>query len=138
MLADVARRMGKWARSRFMRCVTGEPLSLEEQEITASLRALQTLRCEGGRVSVDPVEVIDRPGYRSARAAAAGLVSGMPEPHAVIDEAGLNELGDLVVRHMLRSLQRGKTFEEAKAVLQEVMCESMQQLSGVHEADRKR
>ncbi|WP_447741790.1 hypothetical protein [Pseudomonas laurentiana] len=136
MLADVARRMGKWARSRFMRCVTGKPLSLEEQEISASLRGLQTLRCEGGRVSVDPVEVIDRPGYRSARAAAAALVSGVPEREQVISEVALDEFGDLVVRHLLRSLQRGNTFEQAQALLNEVLHEGIRQVRSAQDAER--
>lgn len=55
-----------------MWCIPSKPS--ERDPITESLRALKTLRCEHGRVSVDPLEVIDRPGYREARAAAARLI----------------------------------------------------------------
>lgn len=37
-------------------------LTEEEREVTESLKALKTLSCVGGRVSVQPFEVIDRPG----------------------------------------------------------------------------
>lgn len=123
MWVDGCRRFCSRTRSRLLRWLAGEPLSLEEQEISASLKALRTLRYENGRVSVDPEEVLDRPGYLLARAAAADLVNGVRADQRVIDQAALDELVDLMVRHLLRSLQRGKTFEEAEAVLEEVMRE---------------
>lgn len=76
MWVDGCRRFCSRTRSRLLRWLAGEPLSLEEQEISASLKALRTLRYENGRVSVDPEEVLDRPGYLLARAAAADLVNG--------------------------------------------------------------
>ncbi|GEM_PF-3083619 len=42
--------------------------------ITESLRALKTLKCEHGRVSVDATEIIQQPGYLEARVAAARLI----------------------------------------------------------------
>ncbi|MNE61234.1 hypothetical protein D3C80_1564340 [compost metagenome] len=48
-------------------------LTEEEREVTDSLKALKTLSCVDGRVSVRPSEVIDRPGYFAARTAAASL-----------------------------------------------------------------
>ncbi|GLO51387.1 hypothetical protein PPUN110474_27870 [Pseudomonas putida] len=129
--------MYSWTRSRLLRWLVGEPLSLEEQEISESLKALRTLRYESGRVSVDPEEVLDRPGYLSARESAADLVNGVPADQRVIDEAVLHELGDLVVRHLLRSLQRGKTFEEAEAVLCEVMRQSMRMVNGAQDDERR-
>ncbi|WP_155412663.1 MULTISPECIES: hypothetical protein [Pseudomonas] len=84
-------------------------------------------------MSVDPEEVLNRPGYLKARAAAADIVNGVRADHRVIDEAALHELVDLMVRHLLRSLQRGKTFEEAEAVLCEVMRESIRQFNDVQD-----
>ncbi|MFY1008067.1 hypothetical protein ACOQNQ_03210 [Pseudomonas juntendi] len=124
-------------RSRLLRWFAGEPLSLEEQEISESLKALRTLRYENGRVSVDPGEVLDRPGYLSARAAAADLLNGARADQRVIDEAALDELVNLMVRPLLRSLQRGKTFEEAEAVLVEVMRESIQKFNGAQGVERR-
>lgn len=137
MLADVAHRLGIWVSRRLLRRGACEPPHLEDQAITESLKALQTLRCENGRVSVDPAEVLDRPGYLSSRAAAAVLVSGEPRRRPVTDEAVMDELGDLVVRHMLRSLQRGNTFEEAEALLRKAMCKSIGRFGGVRDAERK-
>jgi len=36
-------------------------LSQEERAITDSLKALRTLRCQAGRVSIDPDEVLGSP-----------------------------------------------------------------------------
>ena len=137
MFVDGCRRLYSWTRSRLLRWLADKPLSLEEQEISESLKALRTLRCESGRVSVNPEEVLDRPGYLSARAAAAELTKGAREDQRVIDEAALDELGDLAVRHLLRSLQRGKSFEEAEAVLCEVMSESIRKVNGAQDAERR-
>ena len=137
MLVDGCRRLYSWTRSRLIRWLVGEPLSLEEQEISESLKALRTLRYESGRVSVDPEEVLDRAGYLSAKTSAADLVNGVRADQRVIDEAALHELGDLVVRHLLRSLQRGKTFEEAEAVLCEVMRQSMRKVNGAQDVERR-
>ncbi|HDS1792740.1 hypothetical protein [Pseudomonas putida] len=123
-------------RSQLLRWLAGEPLSLEEQEISESLKALRTLRYENGRVSVDPEEILDRPGYLLARAAAADLVNGARADQRVIDQTALDELGDLAVRHLLRSLQRGKTFEEAEAVLCEVLRQSIRMVNGIQDAER--
>ncbi|MFG0548787.1 hypothetical protein [Pseudomonas sp. yb_9] len=87
-------------------------------------------------MSVDPKEVLDRPGYLSARAAAAELVNGSGGDRRVIDEAALDELVDLMVRHLLRSLQRGKTFEEAEAVLCDVLRQSIRKVNGIQDAER--
>ncbi len=136
MWVDGCRRFCSRTRSRLLRWLAGEPLSLEEQEISASLKALRTLRYENGRVSVDPEEVLDRPGYLLARVAAADLVNGVRADQRVIDQAALDELVDLMVRHLLRSLQRGKTFEEAEAVLEEVMRESIRKFNGAQGVGR--
>lgn len=133
MLVDGWRRLYSWTGSRLLRWLAVKPLSLEEQVISESLKALRTLRYESGRVSVDPEEVLNRPGYLTARAAAADIVNGVRADHRVIDEAALHELVDLMVRHLLRSLQRGKTFEEAEAVLCEVMRESIRQFNDVQD-----
>ncbi|MFT2220179.1 hypothetical protein ACMV57_23020 [Pseudomonas putida] len=87
-------------------------------------------------MSVDPEEILDRPGYLLARAAAADLVNGARADQRVIDQTALDELGDLAVRHLLRSLQRGKTFEEAEAVLCEVLRQSIRMVNGIQDAER--
>lgn len=137
MLIDGCRRLYSRTRSRLLRLLVGEPLSLEKQEISESLKALRTLRYESGRVSVDPEEVLDRPGYLTARASAAELVKGVSADQRVIDEAALHELVDLMVRHLLRSLQRGKTFEEAEAVLFEAMRQSIRKVNGAQDDERR-
>ncbi len=136
MWVDGCRRLYSRTRSQLLRWLAGEPLSLEEQEISESLKALRTLRYENGRVSVDPEEILDRPGYLLARAAAADLVNGARADQRVIDQTALDELGDLAVRHLLRSLQRGKTFEEAEAVLCEVLRQSIRMVNGIQDAER--
>lgn len=52
----------------------GTPMTPAEREVTESLKALKTLDVSQGRVSVDPYEVIGRPGYLEARRRAADLV----------------------------------------------------------------
>ncbi len=114
MLVDGWRRLYSWTRSRLSRWLGGEPLSLEEQQVSESLKALRTLRYESGRVSVDPEEVLDRPGCLSASAVAADLVNGVRADQRVIDKAALDELVDLMVRHLLRSLQRARHLRKQR------------------------
>lgn len=58
------------------RCLFGAPgsgLSAAELQVTAELRRLRTLRCEHGRVSIDPSEVLT-PEYLQLRRNARRLV----------------------------------------------------------------
>lgn len=50
------------------------PLSARERAISNEIKALKTLTVEDGRVSIDPSEVLDRPGYLQDRVRAAALV----------------------------------------------------------------
>lgn len=49
-------------------------LTEEDREVTRSLKALKTLRIQGGRVSIEPEEVLLQPGYLLARRAAAVFI----------------------------------------------------------------
>jgi len=62
--------IGQWLE----RLLVGEPMSLAEREVSDSIKALKTLEVTQGRVSVDPSEVIGRPGYLDARRRAAVLI----------------------------------------------------------------
>lgn len=70
-------------------------VSDEEREITRSLKALKTLRFEGGRVSIDPEEVLHRPGYLDARRAAAALIR---EPGRVWNWEAVDEISLSLLR----------------------------------------
>lgn len=73
-------------------------LSESEREITRSLTALKTLRFEGGRVSIDPEEVLLQPGYLAARRAAGKLIQNTGRRALnwdAVDEASLALLGTI-------------------------------------------
>lgn len=63
----------------------------DEREITRSLKALKTLRFEGGRVSIDPEEVLLQPGYLEARHRAGVLIreAGRAWNWEAVDEVSL-------------------------------------------------
>lgn len=67
-------------------------LADEDREVTRSLKALKTLSNQGGRVSIEPDEVLLQPGYLLARRAAA-LFIRQTKHHTLnweaIDEASL-------------------------------------------------
>lgn len=50
----------------------GSELSQKDRAVTDSLKALRTLRCQAGRVSIDPDEVLGQP-YIEARRHSASL-----------------------------------------------------------------
>lgn len=66
----VAGRLHRW----LIRLLVGEELSPAEREVTESLKALKTLKVSGGRVSVEPSEVLEYPGYQEARQRSAALL----------------------------------------------------------------
>lgn len=88
----------------------------ERDHITESLRALKTLRCEHGRVSVDPLEVIDRPGYREARAAAARLIYDFSckRQRNESEPLGLEALTRIVAKQLMDVMRDDPFVEEAK------------------------
>ena len=53
--------------------VPGVGLSAADRQVSAELRRLKTLRCEQGRVSIDPIEVLT-PEYLQLRRDARRLV----------------------------------------------------------------
>ena len=75
-------------------------------------KARKTVSCVYGRVSVEPSEVIDRPGYLAARTAAASLTrvggdSADSEWRALSDE----DMTVLVSGHLLRARSAGMSVD---------------------------
>ncbi len=99
-----------------------KPLSSREQAITDSIKALKTLSVIDGRVSIDPREVLDQPGYIEARRQAAMLVRG-PVNHqycvnddfgwSTVDELGAQGWSELVALNMQQARCHGLTYVEA-------------------------
>lgn len=95
-------------------------MSDREREVSASLRALKTLRFENGRISIDPQEVLNQPGYVEQRAAAAALVG--PKTHKGADtklpwrsvgHLGSDYLAAVMARHLVASHRQGMTLAQA-------------------------
>lgn len=85
-----------------------KPLSPEDREIRDSILSLTTLKVRNGRVSIDPSEVLDRPGYLESRRQAADLVHGRP-PTTSADWALVDALGiDAFVSKLSESLQQSR------------------------------
>lgn len=112
--------MGLWSRK----------MSERDREITESLKALTTLRMEQGRVSIDPCEVIDRPGYLQARTAARELVRLVtPDPaHRLnwqaLEEPDVAHIAELIALHLLGEKQKGRTLDEAIKSLRDQLASS--------------
>lgn len=90
-----------------------KPMSAEDREIREAILSLKTLKVRDGRVSVDPSEVVDRPGYLEARRQAAQLVYGRlarpAEPTTSADWAVVDSLGiDAFVSKLSQSLQQSR------------------------------
>lgn len=68
--AGASSKVSQW----LLRLLVGEPLSADERRVTESIRALKTLNVIQGRVSIDPSEVLDYPGYLESRQRAAEWV----------------------------------------------------------------
>lgn len=104
---------------------TPEPMSVADRAITDSIKALRTLRLVGGRVSIDPSEVLGQPGYLEARRRAAELLTPMPGKPSwrSWEEVDADGIG-LLMRGLINSLQRsraqGLSFEESLKQLSEL------------------
>lgn len=93
-------------------------LSEEAMEVTASLKALKTLSCVNGRVSVQPSEVIDRPGYLSARSAAASLARPLiRQADSLLRELCDADLAALVSSQIIAARLAGMSIEDALKML---------------------
>ncbi len=83
-------------------------------EITDALKALSTLSCVDGRVSVSVSEVIDRPGCLEQRRAAAALVRGSVSVLEVAWESMADDaLVVLISQSVVRSRACGLSFDQA-------------------------
>ena len=98
-----------------------ERLTDAEQEISNSIKALRTLSCVDGRVSISPNEVLDQPGYREARVKAAALISGRAGKAANPRMTALSDL-DLelaIARRLVELRRKGVGLNEALSVLRQ-------------------
>jgi hypothetical protein len=99
-------------------------VSADASEVTASLKALKTLSCEAGRVSIAPEEVLDRPGYLEARRAAASLTRQLEKGRAVTsvwDRMEMEHLVGLVSASLLHSREQGASVDQALLALHGVL-----------------
>lgn len=95
-------------------------MSDREREVSASIRALKTLRFENGRVSIDPQEVLDQPGYTEQRRAAAALVGPITHKGAdtklswrSVEHLGSDYLSEVIGRHLVASHRQDMTLAQA-------------------------
>ncbi|OCX25495.1 hypothetical protein BBI10_02055 [Pseudomonas graminis] len=102
-----------------------KPMSPEDRQVRDSILALKTLKCRDGRVSIDPYEVLGRPGYLEARRRAADLVHGLPPRPAALataaDWALVDTVGmDIFVSKLSQSLEqsRGQGLSLSEALSQ--------------------
>jgi hypothetical protein len=87
-------------------------------EITASLKALSTLSCVDGRVSVSVSEVVDRPGYLEQRRAAAALVRrAVPLSDVAWESMTDDALVVLISQSVVRSRACGLGFDQTVCAL---------------------
>nr|WP_314576513.1 hypothetical protein [uncultured Pseudomonas sp.] len=97
--------------------------SPDDLAITASIKALKTLTVHDGRVSIDPQEVLDQPGYVEARQRAAKLVMSVrrgPVEWHQIDQLGLLEWSALIAGQLQRARTAGLSYGEAVESLKNV------------------
>jgi len=89
-------------------------VSEREREITESLKALKSLRCIHGCVSIDVQEVVGRPGYIESRRAAAALVrTSETLDWRVIDETGFDSYLAMICVHLRESRLKGLSLMAA-------------------------
>lgn len=97
-----------------MRFFKPKALTELEKEITASLKALKTLSCVDGRVSVEPTEVVDRPGYEAARTAAASLThQGSDSAFGSWSQLSDEDLTELIASQILKARAAGLSVDDA-------------------------
>lgn len=92
-----------------------EELSDSEREVGDSLKALKTLRCIDGRVSISPSEVLERPGYRDARKQAAALTSsgGGRVASQAMEVLADEDLEGVIARRLVLLRRQGLALDEA-------------------------
>lgn len=99
-----------------------KPMSPEDREVRDSILALKTLKCRDGRVSIDPCEVLGRPGYLEARRQAAELVHGHgtrpaeatnSADWALVDALGMDNYVSMISKSLQQSRSRGLSLTDA-------------------------
>lgn len=97
-------------------------MSPEAREVRDSILALKTLKVRGGRVSIDPSEVLDQPGYLEARRQAAELVHGHgtspaeatnSADWALVDALGMDTFVGKLSQSLEQSRGQGLSLSEA-------------------------
>lgn len=91
-----------------------------EREISNSLKALRTLTYKDGRVSIDPQEVLNQPGYLEARIYAGSVVRkrhrelfARRATWAALDDIGLMLFSEMVASQLIADRQAGVSLDEA-------------------------
>jgi hypothetical protein len=99
-----------------------KPMSPEAREVRDSILALKTLKVRCGRVSIDPSEVLDQPGYLEARRQAAELVHGHgtrpaeatnSADWALVDALGIDNFVSMILKSLQQSRSRGLSLTDA-------------------------
>jgi hypothetical protein len=93
-----------------------------DREVTASLKALKTLTCREGRVSISPSEVTGQAGYLESRRQAAALLTchtstsaGLPPTWALMDALGLEGISQAIAKNLQDDRRAGLSLEQALA-----------------------
>lgn len=119
--------MGMWFRKE--RAPDGDA-----QAVTDSIKSLKTLTCRDGRVSVDPREILEWPGYQEARRSAAALVrqpwsqhsrSQAPSDWRSFDEIGVEAWVTEAISVMLKARASGECFFGAIEQLKHLRAEGL-------------
>lgn len=103
----------------------------EARAITESIKTLRTLRVEGGRVSVDPCEVLEQPGYLEERARVGGLVRARQQQidalgvsWEAVDRMTIEAFSKALALSLARSRQESVGVEQAITNLRYVLAQT--------------
>jgi hypothetical protein len=103
-----------------------------ERKVSESLKALHTLTYKEGRVSIDPQEVLNQPGYLEARIYAGSIVRkkhrGLAAPGATwsaLDDLGVMLFSEMVASQLIADRQAGVSLDEAISKLKVWLAEDI-------------
>lgn len=102
----------------------------EMRAITESIKALKTLKVKDGRVSVDPCEVLDRPGYLKERACVGTLMRAQQQIDALafswdtVDQLTIETFSQALTLSLVRSREAGLGVEQALMNLRYVLAKT--------------
>jgi hypothetical protein len=102
-------------------------LKLITNEARAITEALKTLKVEDGRVSIDPSEVIGRPGYLDERSRVGAMVCARQQASApavswdAVDQLTFEAFSKALALSLVRSREAGLGVEQALTNLRYVL-----------------